>query len=217
MLSGDRRAAERGQTLVLAMAFLAFFGLVAVSVLKFASGVEVQRTSTELTAGRDSVAEGSAQFALGDTRGQPCGTVSKGTLQFPSTIQAATLSYGSVGCQHSSAGGIAPGSACVLCLLNSPPPSAGKDVLTTEQGLTVNGEVDANGSISGGVTATGPNARVALLSGATCGSCSPNATTLPTPFNDPLAGALPIPTGNPPARTCNACGVISPGVYSTSP
>jgi hypothetical protein len=212
VLRRDRRAAERGQTLIFALAFLAFFSLVAASVLTFGSTVESQRASTERTAARDSVAEGSAQFALGDTRGQPCGTVSSGTLQFPSTIQADKLTYGSVGCQHSSAGGIAPGSACVLCLLNSSPPSAGKEVLSTERGLTVNGEVDANGSISGGVTATGPNARVGLLTGASCGSCSPNATTLPTPFNDPLAGALPIPTGN--AQTCNACGVISPGVYS---
>ena len=216
MLRRDRRAAERGQTLIFALAFLAFFGLVAASVLTFGSTVESQRASTERTAARDSVAEGSAQFALGDTRGQPCGTVSSGTLQFPSTIQADKLTYGSVGCQHSSAGGIAPGSACVLCLLNSSPPSAGKEVLTTERGLTVNGEVDANGSISGGVTATGPNARVGLLTGASCGSCSPNATTLPTPFNDPLAGALPIPTGNPPAQNCNAGGVICPGVYSNN-
>ncbi|MEO8899614.1 MAG: hypothetical protein ABI473_13175 [Candidatus Dormibacter sp.] len=213
MLRRDRRAAERGQTLIFALAFLAFFGLVAASVLAFGSVVESQRVSTERTAGRDSVAEGSAQFALGDTRGQACG-ISNGTLQFPSTIQADKLTYGSVDCQHSSGGGIAPGSACVLCLLNSSPPNAGRNVLTADGGLTVNGEVDANGSISGGVTSTGPGARVGLLTGARCDSCSPTATTLRTPFNDPLAGALPIPTDNQPARTCNACGVISPGVFS---
>jgi hypothetical protein len=215
VLRRSRRAAERGQTLVLALAFLAFFGLVAGTVLTFATAVESQRASTERTAARDSVANGSAQFALGDTRGQACGTVSGGTMQFASTIESDKLTYGVANCQLSTGGGSAAGSACELCLLNTSPPNARTTVLRTERGLIVNGEVDANGSISGDVTATGPNAKIGLLTGASCESCHPGTTNLPTPFNDPLAGALPIPTSNGPAQTCNACGVISPGRYSS--
>jgi hypothetical protein len=235
MLRRNRHAAERGQTLLLVMAFLAFFVLVAASILTFASTVESQRASTERTAARDSVADGSSQFALGDTRGQGCpapGTVSSGTMQFPSTIESDKLHYdvpaGSSGCQVSSTGGSAAGSACELCLLNTSSPNAGTTVLgTNRNGISVNGEVDANGSISGSgtVTATGPGAKIALLTGATCTitsnvrppppACSPTPTTQLTPFNDPLAGTMPIPTNGAQAQTCNACGVISPGVYST--
>jgi len=50
MLRRRRHAAQGGQTLILAVAFLAFFGLVATSVLTFASTVESQRGSTERTA-----------------------------------------------------------------------------------------------------------------------------------------------------------------------
>jgi hypothetical protein len=231
VLRRNRHAAERGQTLILVMAFLVFFALVATSVLAFASTVESQRGSTERTAAKDSVADGSAQFALGDTRGQGCptsGTVSGGTMQFPSTIESDKLTYnvpsGPSGCQVSSTGGSAAGSACELCLLST---STSPPVLTTNRnGLSVNGEVDSNGSISGSgtVTATGSGAKIALLTGATCTTtsnvrprplaCTPTPTTQPTPFNDPLAGTMPIPTNGAQPQTCDTCGVISPGVYS---
>ncbi len=214
MLSRSRRADERGQTLVFAVVMLAFFGLVAASVLTFASTTEAQRGSTERTAALESVADGSAQFALADTRGRACGTVSGGTLQFPSTIRGDRLTYHVSGCQPSASGGIAAGSSCRLCLLNTPAPNPSTPVLISNAGVTVNGSVDANGTISGALTAGGAEAGIGLLDGATCSSCSPEPTSLPHPFNDPLAGMLPIPTSGGSAQKCSACGVIGPGVYS---
>jgi hypothetical protein len=214
MLRRDRHAAQRGQTLILAVAFLAFFGLVAASVLTFASTVESQRGSTERTAAMDEVAAGSAQFALSDTRGQGCGTVSSGVMQFPSSDKLTyNVPAGSGGCQQSSTGGSTAGASCELCILNASPANPGTTVLTTNQGISVTGGVDVNGSISGSVTATGPNRRIGLVTGATCTSCSPSPTSQAA-FNDPMAGALPIPTNAGPAQTCSSCSVLSPGVYS---
>jgi trimeric autotransporter adhesin len=201
------------------VAFLAFFGLVATTVLTFASTVEHQRGSTERTAAMNAAADGAGQFALADARGTCLpGDASSGTMQFPSTIRADTLTYDNAdsgGCHSSSSGGTVAGSSCGVCLLNSSLPAT--TVLTANQPLTVSGDIDANGSIStpgsGHVTAT----HIGLYpSSATCSSCTPsNPTTQSVPFNDPLAGTLPIPIINGSEQTCNACSVISPGVYSS--
>ncbi len=135
MLIRHRRRGERGQTLVLALAFLAVFALLSMAVLQLAKAVDSQRVSTENTAAADSVVEGSAQLALADSNASNCSTVSGGSLTFPSTIRADTLQYavpsGSTGCGTSSTGGYEPGSRCQLCLLNTPNPNAGTVVLDT--------------------------------------------------------------------------------------
>ena len=79
MLKRRARGAERGQTLVLALVFITFFALMAASVLTLAGAVESQRGSTETTAAIDSVAEGSAQFAMSDSGHQPCGGTTTGS------------------------------------------------------------------------------------------------------------------------------------------
>lgn len=214
MLRRRRHADQGGQTLILAVAFLAFFGLVATSVLTFASTIESQRGATERTAALNETAVGSAQFALSDTRGQGCGTVSSGVMQFASSDKLTyNVPAGSAGCQQSSTGGSTAGASCELCILNTSPANPATTVLTTNQGISVTGGVDVNGSISGSVTATGSNKRIGLLTGATCSACSPNPTSQAA-FNDPMAGALPIPTNAGPAQACSSCNVISPGVYS---
>ena len=74
MLKRRLRRGESGQTLILALAFVAVFSVMAASVLAFASTVERQRGATERTATTASVAEGAAHFALADTARHPCGT-----------------------------------------------------------------------------------------------------------------------------------------------
>jgi hypothetical protein len=227
MLNRRRHSGESGQTIVLALAFLAVFALVAVSVVNLARAVESQNTSAQHTAAIDSVAEGAGQFAMADAGSQPCSgsTGGSGTMNFPSTIRSDTLTYtfpagSSGGCTGSTSSGNAGGSSCQLCVLNSAATAGGQayspayQAINTSIGLTVAGEIDSNGSISGTVKSTGSSAKIGVLSGATCGSCTPAKTTLATPFHDPLAGVLPIPS-NPGSQQTYGGGVIHPGVYSS--
>ena len=219
-----RRSSERGQTLILAIAFLAMFGLLGAAVLSFASGVQKQRVSTEATAASNSVADGSAQFAIADTGVQGCGTVISGTMKFAS---GDTLSYGpnAAGACNSSTS-TAPGENCGLCVLNyaNCPPGAtpaqctGTPISVHKGDWTDPGEIDVNGSISVDSICSGTcppnNGRIGLYgSGASCGStCSPGNVVLSNQVLDPLAGALPIPTpaANPPSESG---GTLCPGTY----
>jgi hypothetical protein len=228
MLRRPRRRDERGQTLALALVFVVFFAVLSVAVVALARAVDSQHESTERTAAVDSVAEGSAQFAMADAGSQGCGPTASGSgmLNFPSVgaggIRADTLTYsfpaGSSGCTVSSTGGNGPGSGCVLCVLNTAPDTSSpaydptRTVLTANKnGLNVMGEIDTNGTATGSVTSTKP---IGLLAGADCPSCHPSTTTLTTPFHDPLAGTLPTPSvSGTPGSFSGSGGALSPGVY----
>jgi hypothetical protein len=223
MLRRRRHSAEEGQTLVLSLAFLALFGLFAVTVLRFADVTEAQRTSTERTAAIDGVAEGSAQFAVADTALLGCGTVTAGTMHFASGDSLAYKVPGG-GCSASIAG-VPVGRACELCLLNSANPDVDHTVLSTNKPLAVNGEIASNGVMSGTVGAFGPYARIGLVTGAWCTSnglstgtqsCTPKPTPIATPFADPLAGTLQTPSAAGPSRswTSGDATTLDPGVYS---
>src|SRR5579862_3421681 len=180
MLSRRRRSSERGQTLILAIAFLGMFGLLAAAVLGFASGVQTQRGLTEKTAATDSVAEGSAQFAIADTGIQGCGTVTSGTMKFAS---GDVLSYtaGASACTHSSS--TVPGQGCGLCVLNvdnvATPVDVQKGKWTVPEEIDVNGSVKEKSICSG--TCPPSNGLIGLYgSGASCNACSPAPVALTT-------------------------------------
>ncbi len=92
MLGGSsrrQRRGEQGQVLILALAFIAFFGLLISSVLGFGGVTALQHTHTETTAAKDGLAEGGAAFAAADAviSGLPCplpGTKTKGQLTMQS-------------------------------------------------------------------------------------------------------------------------------------
>lgn len=237
MLRHAHRRSESGQAMLLAIGFLALLGIIASVVINLWYATESQRRSTEGTAARESVADGSAAFAIADTASQACGTVSGGTMQFPSSNGPAdTLTYsvpsGSAGCGSVSGSGSA-GVQCELCLLNDPGPSASPStqLLNSTKGLLVNGEIDANGSLFGGgatVSATKINlwrygdappqeGATCTASGGTSPACSPTPTRIAQRFTDPLAGALPLPTAAGPATNPSYTSghvLIKPGVFS---
>jgi hypothetical protein len=188
-----RRSSERGQTLVLAVVFLAFFGLFAAAVLGFASVTQSQRAMTEKTASTDSIADGSAQFAMADTGVQGCTAgLTGGTMKFPAgggTTDTLTYSTSGGACHSSTIS--APGQNCGLCVLNYSGLSSPIDI---DKGQwTVPGEIDVNGSIN--VSTIQSGVRIGLFgSGTSCGNtCTPGAVSLASRVLDPLAGALPIP------------------------
>jgi hypothetical protein len=225
VLTRHRRSSERGQTLILALAFLAMFGVFAAAILTFASGVQIQRGLTEKTAATNSVLEGSAQFAIADTGIQGCGTVGSGTMHFAS---GDNLSYtaGAGACSSSSTS--TPGQDCGLCVLNqancppgrSPALCTGTPINVGKGNWTVPGEVDVNGSVSlpslcSGTCPAGTGGRIGLYgTTATCGSCTPANTHLSTQVLDPLAGALPIPALGTNQGSRSAPGTICPGTYT---
>lgn len=214
--SHRRRVRERGQSLILAIAFIAFFGLVVVSVLGVGSLTELQHVHTESTATSDSSAEGGAAYAAADAgRNQndlslTCAPGDGGQLIMQPKPGATSDSVGytvnacNPGQTQSSGGG--PGANCLLCILNlSRSPTAptaqvlslhcaqcaGADVTTT------GGDDYINGSVTSGSTlrAEPSGAHVRLLSGTgLCGGCSPTPTSYAPAIADPLASlAAPSP------------------------
>ena len=216
MLARRQRRSEEGQTLILAVAFLALFSVFAASVLNFASAVQAQRSSTERTALIDSVTEGSAQFALAATGVQLC------TLNSTPGLQGGTMNFqsGDVlkfsvpanSCTVSST--TVPGENCSLCILATDGLSVHNVALSVQGEADLNGDASVSGSSSSPGTFTAGQGIYLFGSGASCGgshgTCSPPPSPLPTQVNDPLANLLPIPragTASPVTST------ICPGTY----
>jgi hypothetical protein len=232
------RRDERGQVLVLAIAFIAFFGFVTVAVLGYASATELQHVHTEVTASNDSLAEGGAAWAAADAKALA------GSCTFPGGSGSLTMQGGAVvsytvnRClgKPGTGGGKPPGFYCEICLLNTGPTSnsiARVLSLTGSGSINIAGELDANGSIctqtaSSRVTAGAIN----LLTGARnannkkCTPPSPGAcfcTPTPgypytSPITDPFAGTLPTPSVSGPAQSVSVGSsnttTINSGVYN---
>ena len=226
-----RQPAQRGQVLILALAFIGFFGLVAVAVLDLAGVSGLQHVNTESVANSDSLDEGGAALAESDAqRGNGADLaqldcVASGTSSSVTMAKGGgTVSYATTSCNpgQSTIGGGPVGNPCVLCILNeaSASPSPSTVVLTTKKTIDVVGDVDVNGSISGGLVSqpiacpSGDNTCVACpapnntgtyafcphinvwdygLSGdSTCSNCTPIPTEYSAPIRDPLAGTMSI-------------------------
>ncbi len=243
--SHGRRAGERGQSLILAIAFIAFFGLVVVSVLGVGSLTELQHVQTELTATSDSSAEGGAAYAAADAgRNQndlslTCAPGDGGQLIMQPKPGATPDSVGytvnacNPGQTQSTGGG--PGINCLLCILNlSRSPTAptaqvlnllcaqctGADVTTTGGDDYINGSVTSRSTLTAGPS----DAHVRLLSGAgLCSGCSPTPTYYAPAIADPLAslGAPSPPVTNMPSgctswKAANGCTENLAGDESTT-
>jgi hypothetical protein len=238
--SRRQRSGERGQTLILALAFIAFFGLLISSVLNFAGVTSLQHAHTEATATKDGLAEGGAAFAAADAvrSGLPC-------LPSP-TIQQLTMQSGDVAnykvenCYpFNTMATLGGGGHCLLCVLNQtpvPPGTAavpGTSVLSATKGITTTGGDDyINGSIADDTQLTAnptTSAHVRVWSGANTSGCTCNPAqvlTYPKPFKDPLPNLPPSPVAGEPAdcatwdpkEGCAASSspdTINPGLWDT--
>ena len=194
--------------LILAIAFLGMFALLAAGVLSFASGVQHQRTSTEATASIDSATEGAAQFAMADTGVQGCGVAQTGTMNFPSrSLSYDATATGACNPSSSGGGGGGVGQNCGLCVLNIGNTTA-TPVDVHKGNWNVPGEVDVNGGVNVQSLTAGA---IGLFGSTSCNGCSVSPVSLSQSVLDPLAGALPIPTPGTPKA---AAGVICPGTYT---
>jgi hypothetical protein len=245
MLRRRSRRTQDGQVLIMAIAFLALFGVITVAVLRLADAVSVQIVHTEGTATRDSSAEGGAAYAAADaTRTvNPLGCVpgARGTL----TMQggdAVGYTIPTNGCYPGNTRVLGGTGHCLLCILNQTPippattTSPTTVVLSATKGVTTTGGDDyINGSIGSGtaVTATaspGPASIYVLSGGASSGCiCSPTPVrTYSTPITDPfgtLGAPSPVagkPSGCPswdPVKGCTenltSSSTIGPGLWAS--
>jgi len=228
-----RRARERGQTVILALAFIAFFGVVVVSVLRFADTTGMQHVRTEATASSDSSAEGGAAYAAANAARTDLVPTCSDTATL--AMQSGdTVGYTVRDCNPGNTTTIGSGAAgyCLLCILNETPlppstttsPTTNVLTLLTAQcpvgsfcGVkTIGGDDFVNGGITGSLTACASatscpgSAHIRVLSPpsnyAGC-VCNPNATAYPRTLPDPLASLpAPTPVGEPANCTSAAVG-----------
>lgn len=215
-MSHRRRSRERGQVLVLALAFIAAFALLVGAVLSFGGVTGLQHMHTEATAAKDGLAEGGAAYAAADA-GRPdiplaCAAGSTGQL----TMQGGDVAKYTVQDCNPGNSNLGTGSTghCLLCILNETPippatsASPGTSVLSATKGITTTGGDDyISGSIASGTKLTAnPTASASIrvwstasTSGCTCAPLP--VKTFPREFQDPLASlaAPPSPAAGMPA------------------
>jgi hypothetical protein len=247
LAKGQRRArqGERGQVLILALAFIAVFGVITVAILRFGDVVGIQHVHTEATAGNDSRAEGGAAYAAADSARSDlpnCPSLKGNTEQL--TMQTGDVAaYTINACDPGNTSVLGGTGHCLLCILNQTPippattTSPATSVLSVTKGVTTSGGDDyINGSIGSGtkLTATaspGPPS-IYVLSGASSSGCTCSPSPVKTysiPISDPfgtLGAPSPVagkPSGCPswdPVKGCTqsistGSATISPGLWTS--
>ena len=218
---------------MLALAFIAAFGLITAAVLNYAGVTGLQHVHTEATATSDSSDEAGAAYAAADANRTDLSPVDCA----PGKTGTATMADGSStkaeykinNCNPgNSVSGFNGGTPCVLCVLNQVNPNPATVAFTygsNGKQLFVTGDIDVNGSIGGkGTVCTQTSAVVPvqcpspasggpfinILSGGTCSNCGQSTTPYGTAISDPLgigvSGGVPLPT--PPAS--GLCSLAAP-------
>lgn len=228
-----QRPREQGQVLVGAIAFIAFFAVVAVSVGRWVETDQRSFKHTETVASGDGLSEGEAAFAAASAAradSPSCSTSSASAYS--------RLSFGSGGdvLQLKTAACPAPGSAvssgganCAVCILDS----SSTNSLDNFASFDVTGDVYVNGGLSvedgssltthASSTTGAPGA--VLVHGSTSygkkktGTVSTPSPSLFTPSGapaiaDPLASTPPAPILSGAARALPKSGALTPGIYA---
>lgn len=227
-----RHASERGQTLILALAFIAFFSLVVGSVLGVADLSGLQHLHTEATASSDSLAEGGAAYAAADA-GRLDLSLTCAANQGRLTMQGGDAVQYTVRMCQGPAGGAGdkgPGTNCVLCILNKfgTPATPVLQATCARCGAaavqTTGGDVYVNGSIGSSQVPTSLTAlataspvsyaHIRMLYGAnaTHCTCTPTATAYAPAITDPLA-STPTPSTADEPKICTTSSSCKPNKF----
>lgn len=242
LIAPSRRArdGERGQTLVMALAFIVFFGVVAVAVLRVAEVPGLQHVRTEATASNDAYAEGGAALAAADASRSDlsltCAVNNTAQVTMQSTDTAKyTVNQCNPGLTGGGSPGTGPGANCILCILNlnPSPTNPTSAVLSTQCGhcsgpdlATSGGDIYVNGSIGNHsvitATASTGSAHIRVLSGgsgALC-TCSPAVTFFAPALTDTFSPGAPAtvagrPTGCLVYSSSDGCTAAFAGATAT--
>jgi hypothetical protein len=218
-----RRRGEQGQVLIMALAFILFFGLVTTAVLQLADAVELQQSHSQAGATANANAEGGMLFAAQAAQEQG-GCVVPATSRISGSITmttGASASYTTKACNPGATANLIA-DECSVC------------VLSTAQPASIDGTLTARGPIAfnGGTTATTPGSVHSTIDGArgvanpgfigcvspatdcqTADAYSPAVQSI-EPVADPLASA-PLPAGlaKPGDGPCSPDPGSNPGDY----
>jgi Tfp pilus assembly protein PilX len=158
------RRAQEGQVLIMALAFIAFFGLVTTAVLQFADTVQIQQSNVQSGAKAHADAEGGMLFAAEAASQQATVPTKPPGNQFPlgscdarpgngaaiamSTPDAA--SYTTTACNAGKTADLIA-NQCAVCVLNpngTPTPLSVEATPTAQGTLTAQGPIAVNGAAS---------------------------------------------------------------------
>lgn len=215
---------------MLALAFIVFFTLVTVAVLRFADIPGLQHARTETTASTDASSEGGAAYAAANAARSDvtwnCGAAPGSDYGTLTMSDGSTVSYRNFGpCSPGNTKVNGPGGGhCLLCVLNETavPPSTTTSPTTPVLNTfcasgggkcsyalnTVGGDILVNGTIASGSsikacetsTVCPGKARIGEIAGATPGTC-PAPNCVPVPTTFPIAIPDPLQTIGDPAAT----------------
>jgi hypothetical protein len=213
------RRGEQGQVLIMALAFIVFFGLVTTAVLQLADAVEVQQSHSQAGATADANADGGMLFAAqaAQERGG-CVPATSGSITMTSGARA---SYTTRACNPGATADLIA-DECSVCVLSSAQPASIDGTLTARGPIALNGGSTAGAADS--VTSTIDDASgqanpgfIGCVSPATdcpaAGAYSPAVQSI-MPVPDPLA-AEPVPNGlaKPGDGPCRPDPGSDPGDY----
>jgi hypothetical protein len=213
-----RRRGESGQVLIMALAFIAFFGVVIAAVLSYADSIDLQETHAAAAVATNAPVEGSALFAAVNAAYSSTGCTPNVSASL--TMEGgAGVRYTTRNCDPSTSTTQDLGAECDLCLLNQPGQALSVDGGT----LSVDGPVAIDGGVAFGNTgmlaSNGGSPRfIGCLqwSGRDgCASSASHFSPAPTKISqvaDPL-GTVTFP-GIPPSRG-PACVQVSLGGNQT--
>jgi hypothetical protein len=183
-----RHRREHGQVLILALAFIAFFGLLTAAVLQLADTVELQQSHSQAATTADADTEGGMLLAAQAAQAQgSCRVPSTGSVTMTSGDTAA---YQTNACNPGATANLIA-DQCAACVLGQ---SGNTQPLTVDGSLTAQGPIAVNGAVTpngGTITSTlfspsGPPGFIGCHPG-----CGPN----PNPATDftPAASDLSAP------------------------
>jgi hypothetical protein len=214
-----RRRGEQGQVLIMALAFIVFFGLVTTAVLQLADAVELQQSHSQAGATANANAEGGMLFAAQAAQEQGgCVLTTSGSITMTT---GAGASYTTTACNPGATADLIA-DECSVC------------VRSTAQPASIDGTLTAQGPIAfnAGTTATTPGSVHSTIDGArgvtnpgfigcvspatdcqTADAYSPAVQSI-EPIPDPLASA-PLPAGlaKPGDGPCSPDPGSNPGDY----
>jgi len=214
-----RRRGEQGQVLIMALAFIVFFGLVTTAVLQLADAVELQQSHSQTGSTANANAEGGMLFAAQAAQEQGgCVPTASGSITMTT---GASASYTTTACNPGATADLIA-DECSVC------------VLSTAQPASIDGALAAQGPVAfnGGSTATAADSVTSTIDGAggvtnrgfigcvspatdcqTADAYSPAVQSI-APVPDPLASA-PLPAGlaQPGDGPCQPDPGTDPGGY----
>ncbi len=207
-----RRRAEEGQVLIMALAFIAFFGLVTAALLQLADTVELQQSHGQSAANANAAAEGGMFFAAEAAAQQ-------GSCDAKATIGPITM-MGSDDSASVTTNACNPGATadlladqCAVCVLGPYGPSQSPS-LSVSGTLTVQGPIAVSGDATSGTTTIGAADTQSTVGGSGFIGCSGTCSGDYLPSNTATLTQPPSATAEPPTLNCQT---FQPPLVFTSP